>query len=294
MVAAITLIQILFIAWIIRNQLIKRKLPLDQSEKISFISLTSALTWFMIALVGAATVWLCAAGSFSVADSIAAADPGTIGAIVLSAILLLTGDIIGRKLAGNRKYRWHIWVLRFLLILFVVGPAIGLASTTLIEGIDQYFRQSETLFGYTNWMRAIITFSSGAFHISILYALWVPSVFEKWATAGHTDSEDVRRKYSPKNQLLKTLEGINNRPLIVLPNFVYMNLLPLLAPDMQRPIRVAGSAFVIASINIYVSWKSARPSVGGNIVKKIAAAITSMVYIRRNRTALKQKGTNCE
>lgn len=283
MVAAITLIQILFAAWIVRNLLIKRKITPDQSEEKSFISLTSALTWIMISLVGAATVWLCAVGGFSVADSIAAAEAGTIGAIVLSAVLLLSGDIIGRKLAGNRKYKWHIRVLRFLLILFVVGPAIGLASTTLIEGVDQYFRQSETLFGYTNWMRAIIVFSSGAFHISILYALWVPSVFEKWVTAGHKDFEDVRRKYSPKNQLLKTLEGINNRWLIVLPNFVYMNLLPLLAPDLQRPIRVAGSAFVIASINIYVSWKSARPSVGGNFVRKIASAITSSSKAERNQ-----------
>lgn len=283
MVAAITIVQILFAAWIIRNLLIKRKIAPDQSEEKSFISPASVLTWFMIALVGAATIWLCVAGSFDVADSFAAADPGTIGAIVLSAVLLLTGDIVGRKLTGNRKYKWYIGVLRFLLILFVVGPAIGLASTTLIEGVDQYFRQSETLFGYTNWMRAIITFSSGAFHISILYALWVPSVFEKWATAGDTDFEDVRRKYSLKNQLLKTLEGINNRWLIVLPNFVYMNLLPLLAPDLQRPIRVAGSAFVIALINIYVSWKSGRSSVGGNFIRKIAAAITSCSKAERDR-----------
>jgi hypothetical protein len=204
---------------------------------------------------------------------------------VLSAILLLIGDIVGRKLASDRKYRWYIWVLRFLLILFVVGPAIGLASTTLIEGIDQYFGQSETLFGYTNWMRAIIAFSSGAFHVLIFYALWVPSVFEIWAAAGHTDFEDIRQMYSPKNQLLKTLEDVNNRWLVVLPNFVYMNLLPLLALSAQRSVRVVGAALIIASINVYVSWKSGRPSVGGSFFKRVAGKLTGVIYAMRNRPA---------
>ncbi|MFH1792014.1 MAG: hypothetical protein ABH885_08565, partial [Candidatus Omnitrophota bacterium] len=81
--------------------------------------------------------------------------------------------------------------------------------------------------------------------------------------------DEIKKKYSPANQALKCLEGANNRWWIFAVNFLYMNCLPLSMPSMQWLTPVVGWAFVAMAVNIYVSWKGSRKTVGGDFKERV-------------------------
>ena len=276
--AVIGSFQIPFIVWIIRNKMVKRSMTEEELKTKGFVDLKSKLTWLVIGLSGGVLFFLCAGSFSSVFGAILSLDKLILIKIAGSAILLTIGDIAGKNLRKDGyPLTPFMWAVRVLLVLFVVGPAIGMTIGLMIAGLNIYVPSvGSELLTYNKLLRSIVAFSSGAFFVSTLYAFFVPPLFEKWAISSLLKKATVqkeiallkkaRAKYTLRVQLKNALEGVTERWWIFIPNFIYINVLPPL-------LREIASSAVITGVNIYVSWKSSRSDLGGGFWKAVWYAL---------------------
>ncbi|MBN3039703.1 MAG: hypothetical protein JW867_01085, partial [Candidatus Omnitrophica bacterium] len=294
----LVLAQIPFIIWIFKNKKRRDSIPENQRGILSFVRMNS---WFTLAVIFSAFIVLSTLWSSGLASL--HFNYELLVTIVTLAIVTTIGDTWGRYLANGQHYKPWLIASRFLTVFLIIGPLLGINCAFMVSGVNNYFPQTEYIFTFTNLVRGWVMFSSGAIITSILYSMPVPGLFEKIAVNSNyrnndfsvtkEDVEKVYADYSLKKQLLKTLEGVSNRWLVVIPNFIYMNVLPWMAVFFfgivsgHLFIRVVSAGLVGTAVRTYVSWKSGKPDLGGNF-KEIVYNILRWILRNNKKNKLQQ------
>ncbi len=281
--------QIPVVAWLIRNWLVKRGMSIWELRKRSFITLKPGLTLFTISVSIFSAVLICCASFSSIFNRIFAGDPEMFLMIGISTLITVIGDIVGKLLSGGQRYPKRTWILRIAVIFLIIGPIVSMAAALLIEGINFYFPSPGVVFSPAGILAAFtiypvrvwMMFVAGCAFNSFGYALSVPGLFERWAARlnyrkGRINAEElgkVKEEYSFKNQLLKTLEGMNNRwRYVIVLNLISMDIAPSLIGSHQLLTTVVLAAVFGTLVRSYISWKSGKRDLGGSFAKRIAGS----------------------